>query len=115
MSYKKGSMKERKIEQRLWDAGWQTFRVAGSGSVGHASADLVALKDGRVLVLESKSSKGFPVEVDLDQLDTIENRGGDGVEVWVVADVAGHGLRMYKPKEKIREGDDGKFVYEVIR
>lgn len=71
---------ENEFEQRLWNNGWATFRVAGSGSVSHPSCDIIAVKDNRTLAFEVKALKqaSFPYNVaqDTKQLDTIRQRGG---------------------------------------
>lgn len=58
-----GDNYEREIERRLWINGFATFRVAGSGTVAHASADIIAIKNGDVLVLDVKSICDYPVDV----------------------------------------------------
>lgn len=53
-----GSSYERELESRLWNEGFASFRVAGSGTIGHSSADVVAFKNGHLFVFEVKSFKG---------------------------------------------------------
>jgi len=93
-----GSKYERELERRLWNEGWASFRVAGSGTVNHPSADVVALKKNRALVFEVKScvEKNLPLGVrdDREQLMELEARAegaggheesfGEGVDVMAV-------------------------------
>lgn len=73
-----GDNYEREFERRLWNEGWASFRVAGSGTVDHASADLVAIKNNRTLILEVKSFNSLPIDLsgDSKQLAEIIHRVG---------------------------------------
>lgn len=75
---------ERMLRDRLEDEGWYAERVAGSGSKRGDSADVIAMKDGRVLIFEVKSFKreNLPLNVRNDnyQLDTIQEKSG--YETW---------------------------------
>jgi len=99
MSVPDGSNYERELEEKLWSKGWATFRVAGSGTVGHESADIIAAKDDVVIVFEVKSSStdSFPIDVsdDSQQLLEIGNRANVETKIavrvkhdtmWKVAD-----------------------------
>jgi len=112
--YQKGASAERRLERRLWKNGWASFRVAGSGTVGHASADLVAIKDGAIVVFEVKTSKDYPVRIDeYEQLLELEERVGNGL-VLVALYVSGGNVRIYEPKEMIFADDDWEYGYKAI-
>jgi Holliday junction resolvase len=53
MSYKKGAHYERDLMHFLTYKGFSTLRVAGSGH--NSPADIVAIKDGNILVIECKA------------------------------------------------------------
>lgn len=73
-----GTKYERELEARLWHEGWASFRVAGSGTVRHASADIVAVRNNRVIMFEVKScwERNMPLDVseDSEQLRELEVR-----------------------------------------
>lgn len=73
-----GAKYERELESRLWNEGWASFRVAGSGTVRHESADIIAVRNNRVLLFEVKScwEKNLPLDVaeDSRQLRELEAR-----------------------------------------
>lgn len=54
--YQKGAAKERKYAEILRASGWVVIRAAGS----HGEADLVALKDRRVCLIQVKSDQAGP-------------------------------------------------------
>jgi len=56
--YQKGAGFERDLVDLFWENGWSAARVAGSGSVSHPVPDVFAIKDGRVVVVECKTTSG---------------------------------------------------------
>lgn len=69
---KNGSNGERQLANRLDDEGWAVFRVAGSGSAQRPAADLVAVNEEAILVIECKTykdeNKRINVRADVQQL-----------------------------------------------
>jgi len=121
---KDGSRIERELERRLWNEGWATFRVAGSGTVGHASADLVAVKDGKTLIMEVKSLKPeslpYNVRGDSEQLDTIVGRAYSGqinaVKAGFAIDIVGLDLWRWSDwcVSYIQEPENLQPLYKVL-
>lgn len=74
----KGTNYENELERRLWKEGWASFRVAGSGTVSHESADVVAQKDGKLIMFEVKSfwPRSMPLDLqgDSEQLRALLER-----------------------------------------
>lgn len=114
-NYKSGASEEYKLAKYLWEDGWMVVRQAASGAVRHEAADVVAIKDGRVLVFEVKSSKkdDYRINVD-DQLFELSDRiglyrpsvqGGCYYAIrdpqWMVADIDIDVLTPDTPKEKL--------------
>jgi Holliday junction resolvase len=54
--YRKGSDFERAIVAEFSERGWVAFRAAGSGKADRFLPDVVALKAGRVLIVECKAT-----------------------------------------------------------
>lgn len=54
--YQKGAARERKYAKLLADSGWVVLRSAGS----HGESDLVALKSGRICLIQVKSDQAGP-------------------------------------------------------
>lgn len=50
----KGTNAERELIHMFWKAGWVAARVAGSGSMQYPSPDIIAAKQPRSMVIESK-------------------------------------------------------------
>jgi len=71
-NYKKGARAEYKLADYLWEDGWWVVRQAASGGVGHEACDVLAIKDGRVLVFEVKTGE-LPIPTD-DQLEEAVDR-----------------------------------------
>ncbi|RLI96025.1 MAG: hypothetical protein DRO92_00420 [Candidatus Altiarchaeales archaeon] len=55
--YSKGANFEREIVRGLWKRGWAAMRATGSGSVSFPVPDVIAIKDGNVLLIECKTTK----------------------------------------------------------
>jgi len=70
-AYAKGYAAENELLHTLYSMGWAVIRAPRSGRVGIPSPDILAAKDGRLIVVECKSRSGaFKVEKEqLDQLD----------------------------------------------
>ncbi|HHQ45251.1 MAG TPA: hypothetical protein ENN13_03835 [Candidatus Altiarchaeales archaeon] len=56
--YQKGAGFERELVTRFWEAGWSAVRVAGSGSTPHPVPDVIAVRDGRTIAVECKTTTG---------------------------------------------------------
>jgi Holliday junction resolvase len=54
--YRKGSDFERAVVGEFMDRGWVAFRAAGSGKADRFLPDVVALKGGRVVIVECKAT-----------------------------------------------------------
>ena len=54
--YRKGSDFERAIVAAFSEKGWVAFRAAGSGKLDRALPDVVAVKGGRVMMVECKAT-----------------------------------------------------------
>lgn len=76
--YTKGARKEYELANYLWEEGWAVTRQASSGGVGHAAADVTAVKDGKIWIFEVKgyeSGKGpWDVSSDSEQLCELATR-----------------------------------------
>ncbi len=54
--YRKGSDFERAIVSEFTERGWVAFRAAGSGRADRSLPDVVAVKGGRVVMVECKAT-----------------------------------------------------------
>jgi Holliday junction resolvase len=54
--YSRGADFERKLVTEFWGRGWAAVRAAGSGTRREPVPDVVAVKDGRVIVVECKTT-----------------------------------------------------------
>jgi len=55
--YQKGARFEREIIRKFWKYGWTAVRSAGSGSIKFPVPDVIAIKDGKILLIECKVTK----------------------------------------------------------
>ena len=55
--YAKGANFERKLVSDFWAHGWAAMRAAGSGTTVFPVPDVIAVKDGRVIIVECKATK----------------------------------------------------------
>ena len=77
-SYAKGYRAEHSLVHMLAKMGYMTIRAPRSGRIGLASPDVIAAKDGRLLVIECKSRKSafsIPIE-QLDELKAWKEKAG---------------------------------------
>jgi Holliday junction resolvase len=77
-SYAKGYRAENELQHTLYGKGWAVLRAPKSGRIGIAAPDLVAIRDGKVIVIECKSRAGaFTVEAEqIEQLKEWQRRAG---------------------------------------
>jgi Holliday junction resolvase len=69
-SYAKGYSAERELVHTLSKMGYMTIRAPRSGRINLASPDVIAAKNGKLLVIECKSRKGA-FSVPLEQLEEL--------------------------------------------
>jgi Holliday junction resolvase len=78
MSYRKGYAAENQLVHELYAKGWAVLRAPRSGCIGIASPDIVAAKDGKLIVIECKSRQGaFTVPKEqIEELNEWVSRAG---------------------------------------
>jgi len=69
--YSKGYRSERELLFLLHDKGYMVIRAPHSGSINLASPDIIAAKDGKLIVIECKSRKAA-FTVPKEQLDELQ-------------------------------------------
>ncbi|MBW6451203.1 MAG: hypothetical protein K0B02_00550 [DPANN group archaeon] len=65
--YKKGYAFERLLKLELEADGWKVIRSGGS-----KKPDMIAGKNGKIIIIECKSSKNSKVYIDKDEFDNIQ-------------------------------------------
>ncbi|MBI5331962.1 MAG: hypothetical protein HZB65_00145 [Candidatus Aenigmarchaeota archaeon] len=86
--YSKGYSAEREILYKLSGMGWMVIRAPRSGRIGLASPDVVAAKNGKIVVIECKSrAEAFTVPVEqLAELDEwVEKAGAVAYIGWKIS------------------------------
>lgn len=101
---------ERDLAQKLFRRGWAVMRAPASGAAAkrYLYPDLVALKHGRAVAIEVKtSSKERPIYLSRRQYEILklwEERGG--AEAWLAVKVLdGRGWRLY-PLSSVKEAGE---------
>ena len=80
----KGIRAERELLDIFWSGGLATLRVAGSGSTGHPSTDLIAAVGGRIFVIEVKTTSKDYVYIRKEEVDSLNRLSSMmGAESWV--------------------------------
>ena len=83
-SYAKGYSGERQMVYKLASLGFMAIRAPRSGRIGLPSPDIVAIKNGKMLVIECKSRKGaFTVEQEqMSELKAWQDHGALALIAW---------------------------------
>ncbi len=80
----KGIRAERELMDLFWRGGLATLRVAGSGSTSHPSTDLIAAVDGRIFVIEVKTTSKDYVYIRKEEVDSLQKLSAMmGAESWI--------------------------------
>lgn len=96
----KGTRAERELFHMFWDNGWTCLRTAGSGSTTMPAPDIIAGKDGRVLVIECKSGSGEYRYLTKKQVqELIDFSIAFKAEPWIAARFDREGWFFVKAKE----------------
>ncbi len=108
-NYAKGYRAENELQHILYERGWAVLRAPRSGRIGIAAPDLVAIRNGRVVVIECKSrAEAFTVEQEqIEQLHEWQKRANaeayigwkvsrKGWFFFTVADVVANGGHLGK-------------------
>ena len=80
-TYRKGYIAENQLVHILYDRGWAVLRAPRSGRISIPSPDIVAMKRGRILIIEVKSrNAGFQMRKEqIDEMEEyITRSGGEG-------------------------------------
>lgn len=82
--YRKGYMNELRLVHLLSKMGYMVVRTPRSGRINLASPDIIALKNGKVIVVECKArEEAFRVdEAQLNELRQWENAGARAYVAW---------------------------------
>ena len=82
----KGTRAERELFHLFWENGFNSIRTAGSGSTSMPAPDLIAAKNGRVLVIECKSGAGNKRYIKKQQIEElIAFAKTFSAEAWIAA------------------------------
>ncbi|MBI2233382.1 MAG: hypothetical protein HYU56_05685 [Candidatus Aenigmarchaeota archaeon] len=86
-SYKKGYSRELQLVHLLSSKGYMVVRTPRSGRINLASPDIIALKNGRITVIECKAhEEAFKVDGEqLDELKQWQDAGASAYVAWKLA------------------------------
>ncbi len=80
----KGIRAERELMDLFWKGGLATLRVAGSGSTSHPSTDLVAAANGKIFVIEVKTTSKDYVYIRKEEVNSLNKLSAMmGAESWI--------------------------------
>lgn len=117
----KGSSGERELANRLEDEyGWRALRAPGSGGgTDRDRPDVIAGKDGRVVVFEHKTSGGDPVYVSESEVEALLRYAADfGAEArisvrWQSRSIQDTTIYTAAPADMHRTGQSYRAKYET--
>ena len=113
-SYAKGYMAEWKLTHILAGRGYMVMRAPRSGRIGLACPDIIAAKDGKLIVLEVKSrAEAFQISMEqLTDLKKWEDVGG--AKAYIVWKVSRRGWFFFHLKDVVdNKGNMGKKFLEA--
>lgn len=116
----RGSKKERELANRLEDEyGYRTLRAPSSGGgTQRDRPDVIAGKNGRVLVFELKTSGGDPVYVGKDEVKSLmDYAAGFGAEAyvairWSSRSLSDTNIYVVNPHDMYDSGESYRGKYE---
>lgn len=113
----RGFSHERDLVKKLWDKGFAAMRSPASGSKTKRVKypDIVALKNGKIIVLEVKTiSKERTVYIDSYQVEKLkifsERSGG---EPYIAVKIIGSGEWRFIPLEHLERTDSGRYKLTI--
>ena len=102
---RRGYMAERKVRMKFEECGWKTIRAGAS----LGEADVVAIKDGRAILMQVKSTK----KKNLYYYEYMEPKLG-GLPFYVVVDFGYGNIRVYPPEKKMTP-ETGEALNEFLK
>ena len=78
--YQRGATFERHLLTQLWQRGWASIRAAGSGTRIEPVPDVLAAKNGKLIIIEAKTTKNDRLSLKtaiLQLADFAKVSGGD--------------------------------------
>ena len=103
--YAKGANFEREVIADLWAHGWASMRAAGSGTTSYPVPDVIGLKDGRIVLIECKTTKGDRLSLKRNILDLDEFRKLSGGEAYIAIKFFKKPPRFYNIKPIIERNN----------
>ena len=111
-SYAKGYSAERELVHTLAKLGYMTIRAPRSGSIDLPSPDVIAVKDGRVIVFEVKF-RASAFTVPKEQLEELTQWKGAGAHTYIGCKLARRGWKFLHLHDVIaNNGNIGKKFIE---
>ncbi len=107
--YRKGYIAELALVHELSRRGYMAIRTPRSGRINLASPDVIAAKDGRLIVFECKSrAEAFTVPQDqLQELDEwVQKAGAHAFVAWKISHKGWHFMHLHDVK--YNKGNIGK-------
>lgn len=111
----KGTRVERYLLDKLWDQGIAAVRVAGSGSTGHPSTDLIAGYRGKIAVIEVKSTSKEVVYIPSEEVTSMKRLADIlGGECWFAVKFSSDRGKFYLLRmDDARELKSGSMVVDM--
>ena len=89
MHKRRASSYERELQKKLWEMGFVVFRIAGSGSSPLPAADLIAIRDGKPIVIEVKTTRNGQIYLNRGQLEELKIIQENGIPVYIAVKFIG--------------------------
>jgi Holliday junction resolvase len=101
--YAKGANFEREIVTDLWSHGWASMRAAGSGTTSYPVPDVIGARNGRLVLIECKTTKSDRLSLKQNILALEEFRKLAGGEAYIAIKFYKKPARFYNIKPIIEK------------
>jgi len=108
MSYAKGYRNEWQLTHEFAKRGFMAVRTPRSGRIGLPSPDIIALKNGKIFVIEAKArEEAFKIEA--EQLNELKQWQQNGAAAYIAWKISRKGWKFLKLDDVIKNnGNIGK-------
>jgi len=112
-SYSKGYMAEWSLTHILAKMGFMVVRTPRSGRIGLPSPDIIALKNGKIIVIEAKAREEA-FKISAEQLDELKQWQQNGADAFIAWKISRQGWKFLKLDDVIKNnGNVGKKFAEA--
>ena len=103
--YAKGANFERKLVTDFWAHGWAAMRAAGSGTTSYPVPDVIAVKAGRIILVECRTTKNDRLSLKENMLDLKKFADISCGEAYIAIKFYKKEPRFYRLEKQLTKGN----------